>query len=217
MKDATLGQAGKILDVFDNTPKDQIQEVLASGLLADLRDGNIAGVNREDFRRILGLNSLSLLELVGTVNVPATTEKFVVLDYILKLRKKRNVYTGSNFENWFFNKTVEPISQSVLNCHKLRKGSVDGPIITELGGEAKAETTLAEMFALMEMQANGEDGALLTNGYANIFYIRDINGVLCAVFCFWLGNSWDVLADSVVPPGVWLGGRQVFSRNSSKT
>lgn len=156
----------------------------------------------------------TLLEFIGTIKIPATTKKVVVCDYVQKIRKTRKLYAGSNFEEWFFSKTVEPISQSVLNYHKLRKSSVDSPIIAELGGEVKTETTLAEMFALMEMQANGEDGALLTNGYANIFYIRDINGVLRAVLCFWGGVSWRVDARSVGSPGGWGGGRQIFSRNS---
>ena len=59
--------------------------------------------------------------------------------------------------------------------------SVDGPILAELGGEAKAETTLTEVYSLMEAQKNGENGPLLTNGYANIFYVRDVNGALRAV------------------------------------
>ena len=40
------------------------------------------------------------------------------------------------------------------------------------------ETTLAQLYALLERQGRGEDGVLLVNGAANIFYIRDINRVL---------------------------------------
>src|SRR3989338_8612659 len=39
-------------------------------------------------------------------------------------------------------KTEDPISEQTLRYCKLRQSSVDDPIITELGGEAKAETTL---------------------------------------------------------------------------
>ena len=66
----------------------------------------------------------------------------------------------------------------------------------------------------MAEQGNGEDGILLTNGYANIFYIRDIKGVFWAVGCYWGGDGWDVSADSVGAPDVWDGGNRVFSRNS---
>jgi len=70
------------------------------------------------------------------------------------------------------------------------------------------------MFALMAEQGNGEDGILLTNGYANIFYIRDINGVFWAVYCCWDGDDWCVNANSVGNPNGWSSGNQVFSRNS---
>ena len=66
----------------------------------------------------------------------------------------------------------------------------------------------------MAEQGNGEDGILLTNGYANIFYIRDIKGVFWAVSCRWIGGGWDVSASSVEDPRGWVGGGRVFSRNS---
>lgn len=157
-----------------------------------------------------------LLEFISTVTVSATTTNLLVRDCIANLRKKRKVYTGSNFENWFFDKKMKPISKSELRYHKLRKSSVDNPIITELGGKDKAETTADEMLALIEMQANGESGALLNNGYANSFYIRDIKGVLRAVGCSWRGDGWYLGAGVVDYPSEWYAGRRVFSRNSSE-
>lgn len=53
--DATLKQAGKILSLFEDTPREQIQTLLASGLLADLRDANIGEVSRKEFRQLVGL------------------------------------------------------------------------------------------------------------------------------------------------------------------
>ena len=111
-------------------------------------------------------------------------------------------------------KTEDPISEQTLRYCKLRQSSVDDPIITELGGEAKAETTLSEMFSLMEKQKNGEDGVLLNNGYANIFYIRDQKGALRTVNVRWRGDGWVVRAYSVENPRRWVDGFQVFSRNS---
>lgn len=58
MQEATLDQGTKILAVFKDTPVEQVQAILASGFLADLRDGNIAEVERNEFRRLLGLNLL---------------------------------------------------------------------------------------------------------------------------------------------------------------
>src|SRR3989344_4705347 len=59
MKDATLNQAAKILTLFGDAPCEQIQALLASGLLADLRDANVAEVNRDAFRKLVGLKPLT--------------------------------------------------------------------------------------------------------------------------------------------------------------
>lgn len=158
-----------------------------------------------------------LLEFISIVTVPVTTTNLLVRDYIANLRKKRKVYIGINFESWFFDKKMKPISKSELRYYKLRKGSVDNPIFAELGGRDKAETAINEMFAIIEMQANKESGALSTNGYVNIFYIRDDKGMLRAVFCRWCDDGWGVGARSAEDPDGWYAGDRVFSRNSSKT
>jgi hypothetical protein len=163
----------------------------------------------------------SILELVSTIVVNATTGKLIAKERFV-INTKRNApvkisYLGDNFKAWFLNgdgKTEDPISEQTLRYHKLRQSSVDGPIITELGGEAKAETTLSEMFSLMEKQKHGEDGVLLNNGWANIFYIKDGAGVLRAVRVDWCDGGWSVSADSVGNPDRWNVGYQVFSRNS---
>lgn len=158
-----------------------------------------------------------LLEFLGTVAIPATAEKFVAREkFVVNTNHKAPVkisFIGSNFSEWFLGKTEEPIGKITLRYHKLRRYSVDGPIIAKLGGEAKAETTLTEMFSLTECQKNGEDGVLLNNGYANIFYIRDINVCLRAVGVSWDGGGWDVGAGSVGYPFGWDDGGRVLSRN----
>lgn len=163
--------------------------------------------------------SLILSGTISTVTIPATTEKFIVKDkFKVDISKKANVkisYTGDNFNAWFGEKIKEAFSGGILYGRKLNKNSVDGPILSELGGQEKAETTLSEVFAMMECQATGKPGELLTNGYANIFYVRDITGTLRAVDVIWLGDGWCVRADSVEDPDEWDAGRQVFSRNSS--
>lgn len=60
----------------------------------------------------------------------------------------------------------------------------------------KAETTLTEVLTLMQAQANGEGGSLLVNGYANIFYVHDSEGVLPVVTAGWyaVGGGWSVVA-----------------------
>ena len=55
MKKATLDQASKILSLFEGVPLQQLQNLLGSGLLADLRDANVSKINRYEFRRVCGL------------------------------------------------------------------------------------------------------------------------------------------------------------------
>ena len=69
----------------------------------------------------------------------------------------------------------------------------------------------------MEKQANGGNGELLNDGWANIFYIRDSAGVLWAVHVNWYDDGWGVNASSVSGPRAWYAGDQVFARNSLKS
>ena len=161
-----------------------------------------------------------LLEAVGTVPVSATTSNFVAKDrFVVNTKPDALVQISAvqnNFTSWFLSgkgKIEDPISEQALRYHKLRRTSMDGSIITELGSEAKAETTLSEMFSLMEKQKNGQGGALLNNGYFTVFYIRDQNGVLRAVSVRGRNHGWDVDAYSVEGADGWNSRVQVFSRN----
>ncbi len=216
----TLKQASKILSLFEETPGDQIQTLLESGLLADLRDGNVVEVKRDDFRKLLGLKplQLSLLDFIGTVTIPAITERFLAREkFVVDTSKKARVkvaYLGSNFKEWFLEKIEEPIAETTLRYAKLLRSEVDAPIRAEIGSEFE-ETALAQIWSLMERQKNGEAGVLLNTGYANIFYVKDVNGVLRAVSVYWSDDGWYVYAYSVTHPHRWHDGSLVFSRNSS--
>lgn len=164
----------------------------------------------------------SIIDWLGTTTTSATTEntteKFVAKKKF-RIDSKEVKFYGiwDNFREWFLSagdgKTEDPIGEQTLRYGKLTKNSVDGPIIEELGGEAKAETTLSDLYDLLKKQANGEKGVLLINGYANIFYIRDQSGVLRSVYAGWSDGGWRVSAISVECPSEWNAGRQVFSRN----
>jgi len=225
-KDATLKQSGKVLGILEGISREQMQIILGSGLLADIRDGNVANVNRDEFRKMLGLPSLNpppepLLGFIATVNISARTDKFIAKDFFeIDTSRKAKVkisYLGNKFKAQFLGKVEELQSKVTLRYSRLNKASADEPIIVELGGETKVETTLSNVAALMENQGNGGAGVLFTNGYANIFYVRDVNGVLCAVGVCWDDGGWCVSAFSVDRPSLWLDGRRVFSRNPSET
>src|SRR3989344_3662326 len=162
-----------------------------------------------------------ILELVSTIMVPGTTTKFVAREkFVINIKPNALVkisFIGDNFAGWFLagdGKIEGPREETKLRYHKLLESSVDGPIIQELGGEERSETTLSEMFFLMKTQKNGEAGVLLNTGYANIFYITDRAGMLRSVFVYWFGDGWCVYASSVLYPFRWFVGRHVFSRNS---
>lgn len=158
---------------------------------------------------------VKILEPVSTIVIPATIERFVVKDnFLVNTGKKAKVkisYLSDNFKEWFLDKVEEPTGKITLCSSKLLVLSVDSPIISELGGEEKVETKLVHVFHLLSKQPNGEAGLLLTNGYVNIFYIRNKNGTLCAVFAFWDGVGWFLRAYSVVDPDRWDDGGYIFS------
>lgn len=159
-----------------------------------------------------------ILQFIDTVALPAKKEKFVAKDkFVVDTSQKARVkisYLGDNFRRRFFDKVEEPAGETTLRRYRLKKDSQDDPIIGELGGKEAAETTLSNLFGLMELQGNGEPGVLLTNGYWNVFYIRDDEGVLWAGDVYWVGGGWFVDALSIDYPDSWLAGGQVFSRNS---
>lgn len=121
---------------------------------------------------------------------------------------------GSSFTLWFKGKVEENVPTGNLVPFTLTKSAYDNEIITDLGGEEKAETTLGEIWQLLLKQPTGQSGLLLTNGYANIFYVRDREGKLRAVDVRWVaGSGWFVNALTLGSVR-WYDVGQVFSRNS---
>lgn len=162
-----------------------------------------------------------LLDWIGTITVSATTFKFIARDkFVVNTSDSAEVkisYLGENFKRWFLGKIEGPITEQTLRYAKLRMNSKDPGIITELGGDAKAETTLTEMFAVLKRQGHGTSGVLLTNGWANISYVCDQGGVLRTVDAYWYGGGWNVNASGVSNPHAWSEGSQVFSRKLLET
>ena len=155
-----------------------------------------------------------LLEFVTPVKITAV-KKFVASDHFKAGQTVDgvNYYSsfGDNFNAHFLPKVEENIQATDLRVHKLLRNSKDLGIRAEIG-EDKEETNLAHLHQCLKRQGNGEEGALLTNGYANIFYVRDTNGNLWAVSAYWYDDGWRLRADSVGYSDDWYAGSQVFSR-----
>lgn len=113
-------------------------------------------------------------------------------------------YQGQNFQNWFGSmEFVE--KKSKLLSKKLSKLMTDEEIQKQFN---PTELTLGEVFNYLKTEADKNDWM--------IFYCRDKDGVLRAVFVSWYDDGWDVLAYALDDYG-WGDGRQVFSRNSFDT
>jgi len=151
-----------------------------------------------------------LLEALDGALVPATQAPFVVRDQFRNASGVKFSTVWNEFKKRFFDKVEAPAAEVTLRRHRLLALAPDGPIIAELGGASRAEGPVAAVFALLRRQPRGEDGFLQTNGYANIFYVRDEKGVLCAVRVGWDGEGWVVDAISVDDPLAWNGKHEIF-------
>lgn len=154
-----------------------------------------------------------LLELVGTVKMPAV-KKFVARKKFCAGETTDGVpiaWLGDNFKNNFLGKTEENVPAAELKNQRLRKGSLDKPILAELGGEKAAKIFLANFWEILrEKTRNGETGWMF--GY--ILADEDDDDTLWAVDAarFSAGDGWAVRAYSVESPLEWSAGVEVVSR-----
>jgi hypothetical protein len=152
----------------------------------------------------------ALLQPAETATVPAGAAPALIRDYFKKNASVVLSTVFAEFKNRFFDKTENVTPETTYRKYKLLHISDDGPIIAELGGDNKVEGAFAAAFALLQRQPRGEPGFLQTNGYANIFYVRDKNKALCAVRIGWAGDGWVVDAISVQDPLAWNGKHEIF-------
>jgi hypothetical protein len=151
-----------------------------------------------------------LLEAVATVEIPAVAEPFAVRDRFERPAGVKFSSVWNEFKRRFYGKVEGPAAAFRMRKFRLLAIAPDGPIIAELGGAAAAESTVAAAFSLIGRQGAGQEGILQTNGYANIFYVRDQKGVLCAVRTGWDGEGWVIDAISVEDPLAWNGKHEIF-------
>ncbi len=154
--------------------------------------------------------STALLEPSAKAVVPASTAPVVIRDCFTKNTSVRLSTIFAEFKKRFFDKTEHPMAETTYRKYILLHISADGPIIAELGGESKVEGPFTAAFALLQRQPRGEPGFLQTNGYANIFYVRDKKGALCAIRIGWASDGWVVDAISVADPLAWNGKHEIF-------
>jgi len=168
----------------------------------------------------------SLLKLISTISIPATTKKFVAKDkFKVDIGYNAQVKIseiGDRFNLCFLDgegKIESPISENKLNCYKLASDSIDEPIIAELGGAKNIETSLSTIYFLMQKQNKGQNYYLSTNKRSNIFYVYDTKGILQFVFVVWKSNGWYIGANCATCASgsmscSWFQGDYIYSHKS---
>ncbi|OGN01517.1 MAG: hypothetical protein A3B91_00065 [Candidatus Yanofskybacteria bacterium RIFCSPHIGHO2_02_FULL_41_29] len=108
-----------------------------------------------------------------------------------------------------------PAGELAVNTLLLPKHDPD--IMVALGPQSRRFIKLGHLYQLIEEQGQGQEGPLLINGYANIAYILDENGVAWAVHADWDPHygGWYVSVYSVARLCEWPAGSLVLSQVSS--
>jgi hypothetical protein len=150
------------------------------------------------------------LVYLTAISVPAV-DKFVAADAFGEKNPAGIHFTLNElFKMHFLDDVEEKVPPMMLAVNRLQKAALDAPIIKALG--ERSEVTLVRVFQLLSKQPKGEDGPLLTDNNANMFYVRDSMKNLWVIDAYWLPpNGWYVDASSVNYPVEWYGGDLVFS------
>lgn len=177
--------------------------------------GGMEGVRQllsEEVAVVAKTTTPKLLSPFTSVKVPSS-KRFAAADHFKHGKVVNGVkcYLWDNFQKHFGSKVEQDVDGCDIRIHALLRDSLDLPIRAELG-EEREETKLAHLWYLLTLQPNGKEGALFTNGHANVFYIRDTENTLWAVHAYWRGDEWRLGALSVEYPGGWFAGRRVCSR-----
>ncbi|MDH5665462.1 MAG: hypothetical protein OEY10_04110 [Nitrosopumilus sp.] len=126
------------------------------------------------------------------------------------------LYLSDNFKNMFLNHVSETIDYAggKLEKLKLTKDRSDFQINEERGGILiqTIDDIAGQIIALTSKQPKGENGDLINNGYANIFYFLDDENRLFFVHVAWYAvfDAWFGRAD-VADAGTWVEGYVVLS------
>ena len=156
-----------------------------------------------------------LLTLGATVRLKGSNAPFVASEHFVFCMDDKKVmvsYIEGGFPKWLMPKTEQPVGATTLRCYELQRDAPDDDIFAALGGEQHCESTLTEVFMLMQEQNHGQEGVLATNGFGNHFYIRDTAGVLRMVGVHWCDGGWFVEGDRIRGEAWWPVKDRVFVR-----
>lgn len=171
---ATPKQMRKLIELFENAQTEELQALLTSGLLADLRDGDFKSVKRDEFRHLLGLSPIRrpLLTFIDTVEVPKIG-RFDVSHIKVGAGSVVGVdvgYVDPAFMSRFGNLFEEAQTSKKFNRYQLNgTGGLYQLISRAINGAA----TIGQ---ILWMARNGK-----VNNNGAMFNAFDRNGILCVV------------------------------------
>lgn len=158
---------------------------------------------------------------VANFPVPATEGEFIAAEkFVVDTSDSASVPIAEIcplFACEFDHKVEKPFPAGRLYVHMLKSRDVqlgptyDWPVV-ELGGEAAAETRLSDLhFALA---TRGGMGYMSMFGGGNVFFIRNVHGVLRQARADWMRIGWRLMA--LLPadiPHSWAEGDRFYTRN----
>src|SRR5689334_5853444 len=133
-----------------------------------------------------------LLRSGETVAVPQTQSFSVNTHFVPDLSPEARVRIatiGRNFIRWFSPKNEQAAEGCAVQWLELQNNASNSMILEAAAG---AETLLSEVYWLMLQQPSGEAGPLATNGWGNIFFVKDAADQLRAVYIHWCEDSWSI-------------------------
>ena len=200
MKEATLKQAGKVLEVIGDTPCDQLQKLLGSGLFSDLLlldVANIDSVDRNVFRRVIGLEPLGISAMI--------TSYIVSIDYNRSVKNgikagnydlKNNDITSDNFPS-----REVGTRESQIKLFHFGKIMGTDEVLGGIDRQGYRPIILKELLALGEKYPNLQRKFPII-GLGSVW--RNSNGPYCCpcldgdglerdLSLYWIGSRWDVI------------------------
>ncbi|MEK7650128.1 MAG: hypothetical protein AAB367_04210 [Patescibacteria group bacterium] len=162
------------------------------------------------------VNMVKRLARVGEITLPARPDAF---DPAAFYKTRESLYVWDGFRDRILPaaRPVESLPAIKAISFDLAKPANDAEIRRELPEHHVFENAFAFSAYLAGMilrQPKGRAGALLANGYANIFYVRGVNAEVFAVSVRWNsdGGEWCVRAYPRLDRR-WVAGYRVFSSN----
>ena len=150
------------------------------------------------------------------IDLPELFKTFNPYEYY---RNLGGLYVLDGFTNNILSvaKKIKKVPARKIVSYNLVKASLDAEIRAELPEHhvwEEASEFCAHLAELIDNQPNGKEGDLLSNGSANIFYVRGKGGRVFTVGLYWLADDrrWRVGAGWL---GVarWRVGYRAFSCN----